>query len=234
MSNAVEFISAYNTVDARLRAMYRGKGNLSFADLVRRCAEFNATVRKYEEELMSFARLRNAIVHESTRERIIAEPCDQATRLFSRIAELLTSPPLLSSLKQQNVISLDSRDPVSEAVRRMSRSAFSNLPVYSGKRMAGLLNYRRLVRELGETLERGEDVGEFFARPCGELLREEDMQRFYRVLSVKDTVQSAVDAFSENRKLLAVIVTPSGSAGDGIVNLVTLSDLPRLMQMLEE
>ena len=41
MSNAVDFISAYNTIDSRLRAIYRGKGNLQFSDLVRRCAEFH-------------------------------------------------------------------------------------------------------------------------------------------------------------------------------------------------
>ena len=53
MSNAIDFISAYNAIDARLRAIYRGKGNLQFTDLVRRCAAFNKTVRRYEEVLVS-------------------------------------------------------------------------------------------------------------------------------------------------------------------------------------
>ena len=72
MSNAIDFISAYNTIDSRLRAIYRGKGNLQFSDLVRRCAEFNNTVRKYEDDLLLCARLRNVIVHESKKDRIIA------------------------------------------------------------------------------------------------------------------------------------------------------------------
>lgn len=67
MSNAFEFIAAYNEIDARLRAIYKGKGNLQFSDLIRRCAEFNATVKRYEDELASYARLRNAIVHNSTK-----------------------------------------------------------------------------------------------------------------------------------------------------------------------
>ena len=74
MSNALDLISAYNIIDARMRAIYRGKGNLQFSDLVRRCAEFNRTVKKYEEDLLLCARLRNVIVHESRRDRIIAEP----------------------------------------------------------------------------------------------------------------------------------------------------------------
>ena len=51
MSNAIEFISAFNIIDSRMRAIYRGKGNLQFSDLVRRCAEFQMTIRKYEEDL---------------------------------------------------------------------------------------------------------------------------------------------------------------------------------------
>ena len=82
MSNAIEFISAFNIIDSRMRAIYRGKGNLQFSDLVRRCAEFQMTIRKYEEDLLLCARLRNVIVHESRKDRIIAEPCDELTRLI--------------------------------------------------------------------------------------------------------------------------------------------------------
>ena len=82
MSNAIDFISAYNTIDSKLRAIYRGRGNLQFSDLVRRCAEFNNTVRKYEEDLLLCAKLRNVIVHDSNKDRIIAEPCDDMTQLI--------------------------------------------------------------------------------------------------------------------------------------------------------
>lgn len=234
MNNARDFITSYNRVDARLRAVYRGKGNLNFTDLVRRCAEFHPTVKRYEEELLSFARLRNAIVHESRGEHVIAEPCDEATELFAHIADLLCSPPKLSVLKEKNVSGISAEKPLSDAVLLSARTGFSNLPVYLGGRMIGVLGSRRIVRELGRAIERGEDVDEFLRTPCGEVTAEEDMLRFYRVLGRNDTVQSAVDAFAENRKLLAVIVTETGNAGDKIVDLITASDLPRLMQLLEE
>ena len=60
------------------------------------------------------------------------------------------------------------------------------------------------------------------------------MNRFYRILSANDTVQEAIDAFEDNRKLLAVVVTQSGSVGDPIVNLLTSADLPMLIRILEE
>ena len=234
MSNAVEFISAYNTIDSRLRAIYRGKGNLQFSDLVRRCAEFNKTVRRYEDDLLLCARLRNVIVHESKKDRIIAEPCDDLTRLICHVAELLSSPPKLSALKDKNVTGIDADATLSDAVVRIAQTNYSNLPVYRKGRMLGILNNRRLVRVMGQALEKGEDMDEFLTTPCSDVLREEDMNRFYRVLGKKNTVQEAIDAFEDNRKLLAVVVTENGYAGDTIVNLLTCADIPMLMRILEE
>ena len=234
MSNAVEFISAYNTVDAKLRAMYRGKGNLQFTDLVRRCAEFNPTVKKYEEELLSFAKLRNAIVHESTRERVIAEPCNDVTRLFTHIAELLSSPPKLSVLKEKPVTGIEGKATLAEAVMLMSEKHYSNLPVYHGRRLLGVLNNRRVVRVIGLALTRGEDLPEALKATCADVLVESDMLNYYKLLSRDDTVQAAIDAFTENRRLLAVLVTERGNAGGSMVNIITASDLPRLLELLED
>ena len=74
--NAAEFIDSYNKIDAQLREMYGFKPAQSFTDVVRRSAEKNTVVRRYENELADYARLRNAIVHQSTDGRIIAVPCD--------------------------------------------------------------------------------------------------------------------------------------------------------------
>lgn len=234
MSNAIEFISAYNAIDSRLRAIYRGKGNLQFSDLVRRCAEFNKTVRRYEDDLLLCARLRNVIVHESNKERIIAEPCDDLTELIVHVAELLNSPPKLSALRDKNVTGIDADATLSDAVVRIAQTNYSNLPVYRNGRMIGVLNNRRVVRVMGQALERERSLEELLQTPCADVLREEDLYRFYKVLGKKDTVQEAIDAFEENRKLLAVLVTESGYVGDTIVNLITSADLPQLIRMLEE
>lgn len=234
MSNAVDFVSAYNTIDSRLRAIYRGKGNLQFSDLVRRCAEFNNTVRKYEDDLLLCAKLRNVIVHESKRDRIIAEPCAEITGLICHIAELLSRPPKLSVLKQKKVTGIDGDATLAEALMRIAETNYSNLPVYRGNRVVGILNNRRIVRVMGQALERGEDLDKFLSTRCEAVLHEEDMNRFYRILSANDTVQEAIDAFEDNRKLLAVVVTQSGSVGDPIVNLLTSADLPMLIRILEE
>ncbi len=231
MSNAIEFISAYNEIDARLRELYKGKGNPQFSDLVRRCADFNPTVRRFEDELLAYARLRNAIVHNSTKERIIAEPCDDATREICSIARLLSRPPQLKRLKRKALVGIGADKPLSDAVVRIAESGFSNLPVYRGERIVGMLNNRRIVRELGKAVKSGRGADAFLKTPCGEMLSDEDLFRYYKVLSEDDAVQEAIDAFSANRKLNAVIVTDGKGA---ICNLLTSADIPQLLKLLEE
>ena len=153
--NALEFISAYNIIDARLRTLYRGKGNLNFSDLVRRCADHNPVVRKYEDDLVFCAKLRNVIVHTTTTDRVVAEPCDEITQLMTHVAELLSSPPRLKLLKDKQVTGISAKETVEEALIRIAKSDYSNLPVYRGEKPVGMLNNRRLVRAIGSLLSQG-------------------------------------------------------------------------------
>ena len=63
--NAARFISAYNRLDQGLRDIYSIKRTLNFADMVRKVASVNTVVASFEEDLIDYGRLRNAIVHRS-------------------------------------------------------------------------------------------------------------------------------------------------------------------------
>lgn len=230
MSNALEFIAAYNAIDARMRAMYKGKGALGFSDLVRRLAPTQSTLGKYEDELIAFARLRNAIVHNTTGDRVIAEPTDEATALITRIANLLTAPPKLKDVKKKApVVGIECFESVGQAAKLISKTGYSNLPVYKNGRFVGIINNRSIVRALGEALIKGESADAFLKKKTESLLSESDAL-YYKVLRLEDTVEDAVSAFSNNRRLLAVIVTD----GKGeIRKILTPMDIPQLISMLD-
>lgn len=230
MSNALEFIAAYNEIDARMRALYHGKGSLGFADLVRRLAPTQSTLDKYEDELVAFARLRNVIVHNTTTNRVIAEPTDEATALICHIAKLLTAPPKLRELKQKSpVVGIGSDESVGQAAKLISKTGYSNLPVYKNGRFLGIVNNRSIVRALGAALRNGESADVFLEEKTESLLSESD-SLYYKVLRLDDTVEDAINAFSENRRLLAVVVMD----GKGeIRKILTSKDIPRLIDMLD-
>ena len=75
-TNAERFITAYNSIDYSLRTIYNFKRSMSFSDVIRRGVVLNSVVRKYEEDLIDFGRLRNAIIHQGNSKYTIAEPHD--------------------------------------------------------------------------------------------------------------------------------------------------------------
>lgn len=236
LRNATEFIDSYNKIDAQLRDLYGYKPSQSFTDIVRRSAEKNAVVRRFEEDLSDYARLRNAIVHQSTDGRIIAVPCDEAVQRIRRIEKLLCTPPRIAEcLPDKRVTSIDAGLNLRRAVLLIAQTGYSNLPVYRGKKMVGILNNRRIICRLGEVIRAGRSVDAYLAETeAGSAVDASDLSVYYRYLGKDEPLQAVLDAFSCNRKLLAVCVTENGRTDERIVHFVTAADLPRIQRILED
>ena len=234
--NATEFINSYNKIDAQLRELYGFKPSQPFTDIVRRCAEKNSVIRKYENELTDYARLRNAIVHQSTDGAIIAVPCDEVVQEMQLIERLICTPPTIGeTLQEKRIVSIEAELSLRQTVLLIAKTGYSNLPVYRGKRMIGIVNNRRIIRELGEAIQRGENTDAWLSRtPVEEVLAETDLFVYYKYLGKKNTLQDILASFEENRKLLAVAVSENGKVGERIVNFVTPADLVRISKILED
>lgn len=234
--NATEFINSYNKIDAQLRDLYGFKPSQPFTDVIRRCAEKNSVIRKYENDLADYARLRNAIVHQSTDGQIIAVPCDEVVEEIKLIERLVCTPPTIGeTLQEKRIVSIEAELSLRQAVLLISRTGYSNLPVYRGKRMIGIINNRRIIRELGEAVQRGLNTDVWLSEtPVEAVLSETDLFVYYKYLGKKNTLQDILTAFEENKKLLAVAVSENGKTGERIVNFVTPADLVRIGKIMED
>ena len=84
-TRAERFIECFNKIDYALRTKYNLNRSMSFSDLIRKCVALNYVVRKYEDDLIDYGRLRNAIVHHSSSKKIIAEPHEDVVVQFEKI-----------------------------------------------------------------------------------------------------------------------------------------------------
>ncbi|MBQ8444061.1 MAG: hypothetical protein IJX25_01765, partial [Clostridia bacterium] len=104
-SNSKRFIDAFNNIDYALKARYNLNRAMGFSDLIRKSVAINYIVRKYEDDLVDYGRLRNAIVHSSNDEFVIAEPHTQVVEHIEHIERLLTTPPkALDSVGRRDVL----------------------------------------------------------------------------------------------------------------------------------
>lgn len=227
MSNSSRFLDAYNRTDKLLHTRFGFKPSMPFADAVHRAASMNALVRKFSDELIDFGRLRNAIVHSSYSDMTIAEPHDNVTERFEKIADVLCTPPNASSVAHSpTTVSADS--PLSSAVKLMTERGFSNLPTVRGGKIIGILSNKSIVGFLSRNLGAADK-----ALQSAAVSDAVDSDGTYYSIMRDCPSDEIISAFERNRKLNIVIITSNGQPDGKVIGVVTVSDLAALYKDLE-
>ena len=234
-SNANRFIAAYNSIDSSLRSIYSLKRSLNFSEVVRKTVLLNSVVRKYEDDLIDYGRLRNAIVHKGNSNFVIAEPHDEVVEKMEGIATLIATPPLAyDRISTHEVLCVNSEDILSTAIKLMARSGYSNLPVYSSNKLVGVLNGQRLMDIIGAHLVAGENVQKFIDRvTVGDILQELSNERYYTLADEKITIEQVMNLFETNNKLLIVLITRAGTQEYPPLGIITKDDVIKMQKVLD-
>lgn len=233
--NAARFLKSYNKIENQLKILYNARATDSFTDLVRRCSDRNLTVRRYENELVDYGKLRNAIVHRTAGEELfIANPSDEVVDNIEYIERQLCNPPLVTNVfKVKKISTVYADKPLLTAVQAFGESEKKTLVVYDYGRMVGVINSYSLYRLIAEKAEAGEDVTEYLrTTTCREAVDEKLLEK-YPILDRNATVFDVFEAFERRKDIYAVIVTENGVIGEKVLLLLTPSDFPTINRYLE-
>ncbi len=234
-TNAERFIEAYNVIDYGLRTIYDFKRSMSFSDVVRRCVVLNSIVRKYEEDLIDYGRLRNAIVHQGNKKYIIAEPHDEIVDKIEKLAKLITEPPTaMNMVGNKEVISINHDLVVSKAMQIIYRTGYANLPTYEGEKLIGILNARKLINVLGQKVDEGVNLQEFIENTTvGEIIHEMGEDYYYMLCDESLTIDQAMNYFENNRKLLIILITKGGKDSGKPLKIISSADIIDMKRILD-
>lgn len=233
IEKAKRFLLAFNNLDHSLRMQYGLKRGLPFGDVIRRCSSLNSVVRKYEEDLIDYSRLRNAIVHSSG--EIIAEPTEYVTDKMEKISALVCAPPrALESICSRNVLCLNGREKLKDTITVMYESGYSNLPVFNGKKILGVANGQRIINYLGYAIYNGEDLDDFVGKTSiGSMVSREENLNYYYIADENINLELVLDKFYKNRKLLCIIITKDGTAQSKPLGIITTTDIMDINTVME-
>ena len=233
-SNARRFINAYNEIDYSLRAQYNFKRSMSFSDLIRKAVVVNHIVRKYEDCLVDYGRLRNAIIHRSSDEFIIAEPHDDVTLKIEKIARLVTTPPTALSVCNEDVLTVDHDVSLENVIRLMAEYSYSNLPVYNNGLLIGIANGQKILENLGEQILKNCNVNDYLKNTkIEDALINASPYRQYEVLPASATIEQVLDLYYKNRKLLAVLITKEGTMNEPPLGILTTTSVMEMNNIIE-
>lgn len=235
-SNAKRFIEAYNQIDYALRVQHNFKRSMGYSDMIRRAVAVNYIVRKYEDDLIDFGRLRNAIIHRSNDEYIIAEPHDDVVVQMEKIAKLICTPPkVLDVLNLHDVLTVHYNVDLKTVIKLISESKYSNIPVYKDGTLLGVANGQKILNLLGRKIAEGYDISEFIENTTIEeaLAQFPESVKYYEIASSDVTIEEVLDLFDRNRKLLIVLITKTGSMQEVPLGIVTTTNIIDLNNILE-
>ena len=230
---ATRFVNAYNLLDHSLRTQYNFKTNISFSDLIRRCASLNQVIRLYEDDLIDLARLRNAIIH-SRSEEVIAEPHENVVEILEKVARIISTPPLVvNAIKATTVDTISAESKLRDYIIMSSTIGHGNIPVYKRDMLIGVLQRHSFLEELGHVLSTGASLDNFIAETNIEtFLREHPTTVHFTIVSSRATIEEVIELFG-NRKLTAVIITDNGTSSGKLMGIVTGADIMGLLKILE-
>lgn len=232
--NATRFLSAYNRLDQGLREIYSIKKNLNFADMIRKVAGVNTVVLKFEDELISYGRLRNAIVHNSKEDKIIAEPNIEVVEKLEKIARTINTPPrVVDCIRPRRVFTASGETPLKEVIREMKTVGYSVIPVYIAQTLVGVINRKMVVEGIGKFLEEKRDIDDALNEPVAQCLDIFNESNHYEVAPASITVENLLYMFQQNRKLSSVILTENGNFNEPAKAVLVSADLIDLNTILD-
>ena len=234
-SNAKRFLDAYNNIDYALKTRYNFNRSMGFSDLIRKSVVLNYVVRKYEDELIDYGRLRNAIIHNNNEDYVIAEPHDAVVEDIEHIEKLLTTPPkALESVGRRDVVTTSADKSMREVIELMASSNFSNIPVYKNNQLIGVANGQKIINSMGQFLLTGGKCSTFLDNvQIEDMLSSLQDSNYYIVRQADCTIEEALSEFNSNHKLLAILFTKHGQTNEMPLGIMTGANVVEAQKIIE-
>lgn len=232
-SNSTRFLEAYNRLDRGLRDIYGIKPSITFSDCIRKTATVNSVVKKYEETLIEYGRLRNAIVH-SDSEEVIAEPNLAVVEKLEHIVRLVCTPPrVMDTVANRSVFIVDVSTPLKDVIVHMFKTGFSVIPVYKKDNLAGVVNRKIIVESMGAAISAGVDMDDLSKMSVEEAVDLNAGNNCFEVVSSNVTIDTVLYLFQSNRKLSVVVITKNGNYNEKPLGIVTTADTLDMQSILD-
>jgi len=233
--NAKRFISAYNQIDQSIRNQYDLGKSISYTEAIRKASRYNAFVKKYEDKLIDYGRLRNSIVHSFNEDMIIAEPHSEVVDDYEKLATTICTPPLaIDTVINRDIKTIPHDTPLKDVVQNIYKSGNSNWPVYKDDMLIGVANSRKLIKEIGKKVYEKKDINEFLENTkIEDAISNFGEDNYYTIANKNVTLDKILNLFSENRKLSLIIITETGSLLEQPIGVIAIADIMDVNKILD-
>lgn len=230
--NSERFLTAFNRIEKKLRAIINNGKTIGFSKMVRMLKNADAIVGRYSDDLLEYAELRNAIVHNKTTvAHAIAEPHDSVVEQIELIEKELLEPRKVSPKFIKRVISFQQSEPISHLLATIHAKKVTKFPIYDQGKFIGMISQRALTFWLAGNMFESEKFP--IDAKIGDILKFETNGN-YMFISEDTTVLKAIEIFKkqvgEGNRLEALLITKNGKRTEKLIGIITNLDIIGMQQ----
>ncbi|RKQ33879.1 CBS domain-containing protein [Oceanobacillus halophilus] len=227
--NSEVFLATFNRIEKELKSLLIHKKEVGFSKAVKILRNSNAIVKQYSDDLLEFAELRNAIIHNKTDATFaIAEPHDSIVESIMKIEKELTQPRRVINVFSRKVYTFQQDDTMESLLNVIREKQFTKFPIYRGNEFQGLITQKGITNWLAHHVNDSNKMMESFLEDV--LKYEKDGN--YKFISGDSSVYEAVEVFKEQLgkgiRLEALLITSHGKTTEKLAGIITNWDIMKV------
>lgn len=228
MKNSERFLSAFNSIEKHLSKKRNTHNYIRFSQAIDIAKKEDAIVRRYANDLLEFADLRNAIVHERTEPNfVIAEPHDSTVLNIESIVRELSNPKTVIPTFRSDVFTFQINHCLTDVLKIIRDRRYSQFPVYNNNEFVGIISENGITNWLAKNIE--EDIISLVETPLEFIIQCEENKNNYHFISRNTSIYEVEEIFkkrlSEGTKLDALLITHNGRKSESLLGIVTPWDI---------
>lgn len=223
--NSDVFLSSFNRIEKWMRKEAGNARNMGFSELVRSLAQRkHAVIRKYEDDLLQLAQLRNAIVHDRIAvDFVIAEPNDWAVNKIQHIEKELIHPETVLPRFAKHVTGFERDLPLLDLLGTIAQKRYSQFPIYNKGKFEALVTLRMIGFWLAKESQKGTIV--LTHKKAADLIFKDGKHANYHFVSAKTYIYEVEAMFREQETLEAVLITKDGNPNGNLLGIIRPRDI---------
>lgn len=237
MKNSEQFLDYFNKIDKFIKETEAFDSSIGFTVKVKK--SINKVVKRFKEELISLAELRNAIVHNPRIDNeYIAEPHTKTVERIIFLHKEITNPEKVIPAFQFKVLGAIQEEYLNDILITMKQSSFSQFPVFDDDNqvVVELINTNTISRWVSGRLEENGTIMIEQVK-VKDLIPEIEFKKNYKFISRNTSVYEAHEMFLDqiNRKgrnLDVLFITNSGKPTEKLLGLITIEDIATKVQFV--
>lgn len=224
-SNAEIFVASFNRIEKWLKQELGNPSSMGFSEMVRRLSKRqDLLVKKYSDDLLQLAQLRNAIVHDQIApDFVIAEPNEWAVNKLTEIENDLLNPEKVIPTFAKKVTRFEATILLSDLLKIVADKSYSQFPIYEKGRFLGLITAHGLGIWLAKHSHNNHlDIEGTTAR---EVLQADRKSQNYHFIHEDTLVNQALEIFIEQPSLEALLITKDGNPNGNLIGIIRPRDV---------